>query len=117
MTLTLPWSLHGWMRTLAERRRPAARPDETAGAVGLPKGATWSMRVHADTLRALTCEAGLIWLTCEGDARDYVLGPGETLRLEMAGHVVVQALRSASFRLLRGPSAMSSGPASPPCRG
>jgi hypothetical protein len=99
MTWTLPWSLHGWRRTLAERRRPAARPGGTAEAIWLPKGATWSVRVRTDTPLALTCEAGLLWLTREGDASDYVLGPGERLRLEVAGHVVVQALRLACFRV------------------
>ena len=110
MTVTLPFTLHGWMRALAERLRPGARWEGAAGPVWLERGATWSVRAHAGAPLVLTCGDGQLWLTCEGDARDYVLGPGDTVRLEAAGHVVVQALRPARVFLSRGTSVTATAP-------
>jgi hypothetical protein len=49
----------------------------------------------------LRCLAGRIWLTVEGDARDYVLGAGEERTLEGDGRAVVQALGPAEIALCR----------------
>ncbi|NMO18373.1 DUF2917 domain-containing protein [Pyxidicoccus fallax] len=107
MTLTLPITFHDWLRLLARRRRTGAPGDGGAGPVWLERGAMWSLRAHPHEALALTCGDGQLWLTCEGDARDYVLGPGDTVRLEAAGHVVAQALKPTRFRVSRGPSARS----------
>ncbi|MCP3140079.1 DUF2917 domain-containing protein [Pyxidicoccus xibeiensis] len=104
MAVTLTFPFHHWLRALAERLRPGVQRSYTAGPVSLERGATWSVRTQADESLTLTCGEGLLWLTREGDSRDYVLNPGQTVRLEVPGRVVVQALRPASFRLASGPS-------------
>ncbi len=72
----------------------------TSTLVGLPGGALWSFSGHSDEL-TLTCHEGWLWLTREGDAKDYVLTAGACVRLDKPGRVVVQALRSARFSLGR----------------
>jgi hypothetical protein len=42
---------------------------------------------------------GGVWLTQEGDGRDYYLGEGSTLRLSSTGLVLAQATRSSSISL------------------
>ncbi|WP_205507415.1 DUF2917 domain-containing protein [Myxococcus vastator] len=88
-----------WMRKVTKRRRRAPRPALNTGPVQLAQGTPWSVRTRGDEPLMLTCAEGTLWLTREGDARDYVLWPGDTLRLEHAGHVVVQALRPSRFCL------------------
>jgi hypothetical protein len=36
---------------------------------------------------------GSVWVTQEGDRKDHIVGPGETLVVARAGRTVVQALR------------------------
>ena len=76
------------------------RSELTSTLVGLPSGALWSHSVHADGL-VLTCHEGWLWLTREGDAKDYVLTAGTCVRLDRPGRVVVQALRNTRFSLGR----------------
>jgi hypothetical protein len=117
MAATHTSAFHDWMRALAERLRPGApvqgreeRVRLRSGAsrqereerVRLATGDTWGLHVHGGEALALTCEDGQLWLTCEGDSRDHVLHPGQTVRLGRPGHVVVQALRPARFCLARG---------------
>ncbi|QSQ28523.1 DUF2917 domain-containing protein [Pyxidicoccus parkwayensis] len=92
------------MRALAEWLRPGARGDGSEGPLCLELGATWSAHLHGGQHLALTCADGQLWLTREGDARDYVLGPGDTVQVDAPGHVVVQALRAARFCLAKWPS-------------
>jgi hypothetical protein len=63
----------------------------------LRKGQLASLGADA---RVLRCRAGVVWVTREGDARDYVLRTGEELRLEKGGRVVVQAILDAEVRVL-----------------
>lgn len=81
------------------------RPDPTARGgtahVALHEGGVWSRRLRARSLR-LTCCEGLLWLTREGDVRDTVLNPGDSVRLDGPGLVVVQALRPARFGAREG---------------
>lgn len=88
-----------WMRTVVKRLRRGTRPARNTGPVRLAPGDPWSVRTHSSEPLTLTCAEGTLWLTREGDTRDYVLRPGDTLRLEHAGHVVVQALRPSRFCL------------------
>lgn len=48
----------------------------------------------------LLCLDGRLWLTQQGDARDIVLEPGQTARVERDGLTIVQALRDARLQLL-----------------
>ena len=43
----------------------------------------------------LTCSAGEVWITVDGERRDIILGPGESCRIERAAPVVVSATRPA----------------------
>jgi len=47
--------------------------------------------------RILYCLAGMIWVTQQGEARDRVLGPGGSYRIERSGRLVVAALRRSHF--------------------
>ncbi|NVJ27223.1 DUF2917 domain-containing protein [Myxococcus sp. AM011] len=91
----------GWWSTLWNHLKPEAHPEAEAGCIRLFQGALWSRRLQASEGLSLTCTEGRLWLTFEQDSRDHVLEPGATLRLEQAGHVVVQALRPARFRLAK----------------
>lgn len=90
-----------WWSTLWSHLKPEAPPEAESGCFGLFQGALWSRRVRGTEGLTLTCTEGRLWLTLDADPNDYVLEPGATLRLEQAGHVVVQALRPARFRLAK----------------
>jgi hypothetical protein len=45
---------------------------------------------------------GLMWVTQEGDPQDYMLQQGEAFIASRQGVVVIEALREATYRLLRG---------------
>lgn len=47
----------------------------------------------------VTCRSGSLWVTQDRDARDYILGPGETLELEHAGDAIVFALAQSELIL------------------
>jgi len=99
MAVTLTFTFHDSLRAVAARMRTRPRWDGSEAPVSLARGALWSTHTRGGEPLVLTCGNGQLWLTCEGDARDYVLGPGDTLRLEAPGHWVVQALRPARFCL------------------
>ena len=44
---------------------------------------------------AVECLQGWIWVTQENDARDIVLGPGQTFRFDRPGKAIVQGLQRA----------------------
>lgn len=88
-----------WMRRAFAKLLPVRCP-VGYGTVTLARGGLWSRRVRAAG-STLTCHEGWVWLTREGDARDYVLAAGDSVRLDKPGLVVVQALRTARFELQR----------------
>jgi hypothetical protein len=45
------------------------------------------------------CLAGELWITRDGDAEDYILGPGQQLAIGRHDQAAVQALRTSRFRL------------------
>ena len=50
----------------------------------------------------LLCLAGELWLTRDGDAEDYILGPGQHLAIGREDQAAVQALQASRFRLSFG---------------
>jgi hypothetical protein len=50
----------------------------------------------------VSCLDGMLWATIEGDAMDYVLAPGQALRVPAGSRLVLQALREARFGVARG---------------
>jgi hypothetical protein len=45
------------------------------------------------------CKSGSLWITQDDDARDYILGPGQTLELEHDGDALVFALMQSEFTM------------------
>ena len=50
----------------------------------------------------LVCLDGELWLTRDGDAEDYILGPGQRLAIGREDQAAVQALQASRFRLSFG---------------
>ncbi|MBV9470107.1 MAG: DUF2917 domain-containing protein [Abitibacteriaceae bacterium] len=44
----------------------------------------------------ISCQVGTVWITCSGDARDYLLHAGQELIVPQSGMVVVQAIGAVS---------------------
>ena len=65
-------------------------------------GSEKSVRVKAGTAVEITCVAGVLWVTQEGDPRDLFLAPGESLRLAGRGLTIVTALEPSFVRLVEG---------------
>ncbi|MCE9671605.1 DUF2917 domain-containing protein [Myxococcus stipitatus] len=93
----------GWWSTRWEQQKREEPREHASGCVRLLQGAVWSQRLLGTEGLSLTCAEGLLWLTFEGDPRDYVLEPGVTVRLARAGHVVAQALRPSRLRVVAPP--------------
>ena len=47
----------------------------------------------------LFCDTGILWVTQAGDCQDYVLYPGQTMKVSKRGKVLVEAMRDADFYL------------------
>ena len=45
------------------------------------------------------CEEGIVWITQDGDAGDYILTAGEAFTSKSHGKLVVEAMREAALRL------------------
>jgi hypothetical protein len=99
---------HEWMRTLRDWLR-GARWGGRASAVRLAQDEVWGVHLPPGEPVELTCHEGLLWLTREGDSRDFVLRPGDRVQLGSPGHVVVQALRPARLLLARESSGVARG--------
>jgi hypothetical protein len=69
------------------RTAPICLPQGQAALLDDARGA----RVH--------CRAGSVWVTQEGDRRDIVLEPGDSILIERDGMAVVSALRDASIEV------------------
>jgi hypothetical protein len=54
-----------------------------------------SISVAARRGTTVRVSRGRIWLTRDGDARDYVLNPGDSMNLEASGRVVLFGLTAA----------------------
>ncbi len=49
---------------------------------------------------SVTCTAGTLWLTQQGDPQDYVLVAGQTFTLSQRGTVLVQGVPCGTARIL-----------------
>ncbi len=47
----------------------------------------------------ICCQAGLCWVTLEGDSRDYILRAGSSFEIHSSGRVLVTALSPARVLL------------------
>jgi len=59
-----------------------------------------SLRVEPGSRVEIACLSGVVWVTHEGDTRDFFLAHGESLVPPMRGVTMVTALESATVRLL-----------------
>ena len=48
------------------------------------------------------CGAGHLWVTQQGDARDHLLGAGDSFTSRLSGEIVVTALAASRVSLLPG---------------
>lgn len=48
---------------------------------------------------SITCKKGKLWITLKGSARDFVLGPGETMDILPGQPALIEALDDATFAL------------------
>jgi hypothetical protein len=48
---------------------------------------------------AVTCEDGVLWLTVDGDPRDFVLEAGESFETEDRGRVLIYALADSRITI------------------
>ena len=62
--------------------------------------------VHLPPCTEIECRGGAIWVTFTGDRTDYVLHPGQRLRVDRARDVVISAIGGAlepsRFSVARG---------------
>jgi hypothetical protein len=69
----------------------------TITGITLPKHTTWSI----DGNRCgdvITCTKGLLWVTQEGDFKDYIIELGRSFWVTRPGTVIVQALDQSHFK-------------------
>jgi hypothetical protein len=74
-------------------------PATSASRIAVAAGEAASIEAAAGA--AIQCVAGRLWLTQEGDARDYVVPAGTTFCTDRAGRVVVSALDTAALVVVR----------------
>ncbi len=65
--------------------------------ISLPRYQTWS--IEGDRRGdVITCLNGTLWITQEGDFKDYVLEAGRSFWVTRPGEVVLQALDDSCFK-------------------
>jgi hypothetical protein len=65
--------------------------------VTLPKFKTWSIEGNRRG-DMISCLSGSLWVTQEGDLKDYVIEAGKNFWVTKPGTVVVQALANSQFK-------------------
>jgi hypothetical protein len=65
--------------------------------ISLAKYSTWSIKGDRRG-DVITCLNGMLWITQEGDFKDYVLDSGRSFWVTRRGSVVLQALDSSRFK-------------------
>lgn len=72
-----------------------ARPIPPAGEIVLADHQSYSL--EAGESSCLACRAGTVWVTRDGDPRDYILEAGQSMGLRGEGRIIVFALGPARF--------------------
>jgi hypothetical protein len=69
----------------------------TLTEISLAKYKIWSIEGdrRSDVIR---CVSGILWITQEGDQKDYVIEAGRNFWVTKTGTVIVQALDSSKFK-------------------
>lgn len=69
----------------------------TLTEITLPKHKTWSIEGnrHGDVI---SCKSGILWITQEGDFKDYVIEAGRSFWVTRPGTIIVQALDNSQFK-------------------
>jgi len=83
--------------------------DLLLGARRLTKGRI--LRVHHALGHRVECVSGSLWITQDGDPRDFVLEPGEGLAFDRPGDALVSAFADSHFLLLDAETSPSRKPA------
>jgi hypothetical protein len=67
-------------------------------AIQLRKGELWHLE---NDLRGLSiaCMEGILWITQEGDPKDYIVEPGQRYVITRRGSVVIEACADARLRV------------------
>jgi len=61
-------------------------------------------RVDAARGALIHCREGLLWVTQHGDLKDYLLDPGQSIRINSDGPVLVHAVRAATVAITQPPA-------------
>jgi hypothetical protein len=57
--------------------------------------------------QTITCNAGMVWFTQEGDSKDYILKPGDSVQITGSGRSAVRALQDARISFYAAPKQAS----------
>jgi hypothetical protein len=68
------------------------------GSMQLARGAF--ARVGGMKGAVIQVQQGELWITQEGDRRDYLVGAGQSFRVQRSGVILAHALRSSSLSLI-----------------
>jgi hypothetical protein len=65
--------------------------------ITLPKHKMWTIEGnrHGDVI---SCKNGILWITQEGDLKDYIIEAGRNFWVTKPGTVIVQALDDSKFK-------------------
>ena len=63
-------------------------------------GVNGMLTLQDGTGAQIICRSGSLWVTQEGEARDWVVGPDDGLTIRRSGRTVVTALESSSLTLI-----------------
>jgi hypothetical protein len=72
--------------------------DRASATFVLQRGEVIAIGAHRRLYR-VSCVAGRVWTTIDGDTEDSVLGAGEAMTYRRGGRIVIQALRTATVRI------------------
>jgi hypothetical protein len=77
-------------------RREAHRDQPATRQISLGKGGTVSLHLRAGESVRVQGRAGVLWVTMEGDRRDYVIAEGRSAGFTTPGLLVLQGLAGSN---------------------